>query len=151
MSASSSKGSPEHKKKVEERMDNETETQGSEEIDEIEGSEHNDPLTEPSVLSAEALTRYREAQERAGVIYISRIPPGMSPNKVRHLMSSYGEIGRVYLQQEGMYRIIGSDFINYLASCSKTALSRSQNGLLAQEVYHHEETALYRRLGRIQR
>lgn len=53
-------------------------------------------------LSNEALETYKAAQERTGVIYLSRIPPGMSPNKVRHLLSAYGEIGRVYLQQEGV-------------------------------------------------
>jgi ESF2/ABP1 family protein len=52
-------------------------------------------------LTAEALATFKAAQERAGVIYISRIPPGMRPAKVRHLMSAYGEVGRVYLQQEG--------------------------------------------------
>lgn len=52
-------------------------------------------------LTPEALAAYRAAQERTGVVYISRIPPGMRPTKVRHLMSQYGDIGRVYLQQEG--------------------------------------------------
>lgn len=52
-------------------------------------------------LTTEALAAYKAAQDRAGVIYISRIPPGMRPSKVRHLMSSHGEVGRVYLQQEG--------------------------------------------------
>jgi ESF2/ABP1 family protein len=52
-------------------------------------------------LSAEALAEFNAAQDRAGVVYISRIPPGMRPTKVRHLMSAYGEVGRVYLQQEG--------------------------------------------------
>ncbi|EAU80561.1 hypothetical protein CC1G_09958 [Coprinopsis cinerea okayama7 len=51
-------------------------------------------------LTPEALAAFKAAQERAGVIYISRIPPGMRPAKVRHLMSAYGEVGRVYLQQE---------------------------------------------------
>ncbi|KAI0356501.1 hypothetical protein OH77DRAFT_1401107 [Trametes cingulata] len=51
-------------------------------------------------LTPEALAAFKAAQERAGVIYISRIPPGMQPAKVRHLMSAYGEVGRVYLQQE---------------------------------------------------
>ncbi|KAI6136142.1 hypothetical protein F5141DRAFT_1185206 [Pisolithus sp. B1] len=37
---------------------------------------------------------------QTGVVYISRIPPGMRPEKVRHLMSQYGEVGRVYLQKE---------------------------------------------------
>jgi hypothetical protein len=53
-------------------------------------------------LTQEALAAFRAAQEKAGVIYISRIPPGMQPAKVRHLMSQYGEVGRVYLQKEGM-------------------------------------------------
>ncbi|KAH9894399.1 hypothetical protein C8Q73DRAFT_647372 [Cubamyces lactineus] len=51
-------------------------------------------------LTPEALAAFKAAQEKAGVIYISRIPPGMQPAKVRHLMSAYGEVGRVYLQQE---------------------------------------------------
>ena len=53
-------------------------------------------------LTPEALAAFKAAQERAGVIYISRIPPGMQPTKVRHLMSQYGEVGRVYLQKEGI-------------------------------------------------
>ncbi|KAF9224364.1 hypothetical protein BS17DRAFT_795387 [Gyrodon lividus] len=51
-------------------------------------------------LTLEALAIFNAAQARTGVIYISRIPPGMQPAKVRHLMSQYGEVGRVYLQQE---------------------------------------------------
>ncbi|KAF8351060.1 hypothetical protein F5887DRAFT_935693 [Amanita rubescens] len=51
-------------------------------------------------LTPEALALYKAAQDKAGIIYISRIPPGMQPAKVRHLMSAYGEVGRVYLQQE---------------------------------------------------
>jgi ESF2/ABP1 family protein len=114
MSASSPKCSPTREREIEEHEDGEIEDQKGEENDKAEGSEYDDPLAEPSALSAEALARYREAQERAGVIYISRIPPGMSPTKVRHLMSAYGEIGRVYLQQEGMCRIIVSASIYYL-------------------------------------
>lgn len=52
-------------------------------------------------LTPEALVAFNTAQARSGVIYISRIPPGMQPAKVRHLLSQYGEVGRVYLQQEG--------------------------------------------------
>lgn len=52
-------------------------------------------------LTVEALSAFKDAQEKTGVIYISRIPPGMRPTKVRHIMSAYGEVGRVYLQQEG--------------------------------------------------
>nr|GAT46126.1 U3 snoRNP-associated protein Esf2 [Mycena chlorophos] len=45
-----------------------------------------------------------KAAQKSGVIYISRIPPGMRPPKVRHLMSMHGEVGRVYLQQEDAKR-----------------------------------------------
>ncbi|KAG8806910.1 RNA-binding ATPase activator esf2 [Serendipita sp. 400] len=55
---------------------------------------------EDNALSMEALEAYKAKQNRAGVVYISRIPPAMSPSKVRHILSAYGEIGRVYLQQE---------------------------------------------------
>ncbi|RDX53608.1 hypothetical protein OH76DRAFT_1342195 [Lentinus brumalis] len=55
-------------------------------------------------LTPEALAAFKAAQEKAGVVYISRIPPGMRPTKVRHLMSAYGEVGRVYLQQEDAKR-----------------------------------------------
>ena len=54
-------------------------------------------------LTPEALAAFKAAKEKTGVVYISRIPPGMRPTKVRHLMSQYGEIGKVYLQQEGKY------------------------------------------------
>ncbi|KAJ7179567.1 hypothetical protein C8R46DRAFT_1160111 [Mycena filopes] len=55
-------------------------------------------------LTREALAIFQAAQDRAGVIYISRIPPGMRPTKVRHLMTAYGDVGRVYLQQEDAKR-----------------------------------------------
>jgi len=55
-------------------------------------------------LTPEALAAYQAAQNRTGVIYISRIPPAMRPTKVRHIMSQYGEVGRVYLQQEDAKR-----------------------------------------------
>jgi hypothetical protein len=57
-------------------------------------------------LTPEALAAFKAAKEKTGVIYISRIPPGMRPTKVRHLMTQYGEIGKVYLQQEGEYAMI---------------------------------------------
>ncbi|KAG6865382.1 hypothetical protein C0991_003085 [Blastosporella zonata] len=55
-------------------------------------------------ITREALEEFKRIQDRAGVLYISRIPPGMRPTKVRHLMSMHGEVGRVYLQQEDAKR-----------------------------------------------
>jgi len=51
-------------------------------------------------VTIEELKAFKAKQERAGIIYISRIPPAMRPSKVRHLMSQYGSVGRIYLQQE---------------------------------------------------
>ena len=36
-----------------------------------------------------------------GLIYLSRLPPGMGPSKVKHLLQAYGEIGRVFLKRAG--------------------------------------------------
>ncbi|GJJ07680.1 hypothetical protein Clacol_001885 [Clathrus columnatus] len=63
-----------------------------------DSGEENDQIVKP--LTKEDLEEFNAAQERTGVVYISRIPPGMRPAKVRHLMSAYGEVGRVFLQQE---------------------------------------------------
>ena len=38
----------------------------------------------------------------AGIVYLSRVPPFMKPHKVKHLLSRYGSVGRVYLKPEGM-------------------------------------------------
>lgn len=55
-------------------------------------------------LTREELAATQAAAARTGVIYISRIPPGMQPAKVKFLMQQYGEVGRVYLQREGTSR-----------------------------------------------
>lgn len=36
-----------------------------------------------------------------GLIYLSRIPPGMGPFKVKHILSAHGEVGRVFLARSG--------------------------------------------------
>lgn len=38
-----------------------------------------------------------------GIVYLSRIPPFMQPQKVKVLLSQFGTIGRVYLQPEGTF------------------------------------------------
>jgi len=37
-----------------------------------------------------------------GLIYLSRIPPGMGPAQVKHLLGAYGEVGKVFLKRAGM-------------------------------------------------
>lgn len=36
-----------------------------------------------------------------GIIYLGHIPPRFRPRHVRNLLSSYGEVGRIFLQPEG--------------------------------------------------
>lgn len=36
-----------------------------------------------------------------GVIYLGHIPPRLRPKHLRNMLSSYGEVGRVFLQPEG--------------------------------------------------
>lgn len=45
----------------------------------------------------------RPSETVAGIIYLSRVPPFMKPHKVKHLLSRYGSVGRVYLKPEGQF------------------------------------------------
>ena len=40
--------------------------------------------------------------EKPGIVYLSRIPTMMRPQRMRKIFSQYGEIGRVFLQPEGL-------------------------------------------------
>lgn len=51
-------------------------------------------------MSADELKAYNAAQARRGVIYLSRVPPFMRPVKLRHLLSPYGAVDRIYLRPE---------------------------------------------------
>jgi ESF2/ABP1 family protein len=51
-------------------------------------------------LSVSKVLKFKSAQDRTGVVYISRVPPYMKPEKVRHLLSQHGEILRIYLTPE---------------------------------------------------
>ncbi|TMW61065.1 hypothetical protein Poli38472_014526 [Pythium oligandrum] len=53
-----------------------------------------------AVLSKAKLDEYRERVAKRGVVYISRVPPYMKPEKLKHLLSKYGDINRIYLVPE---------------------------------------------------
>ena len=46
----------------------------------------------------------KQSTNKPGMIYISRIPPGMTPSKVRAIMAQHGELGRIYLAPTGVYK-----------------------------------------------
>lgn len=71
-----------------------------EEDDNGEDDEH-EPRAESSTASARrAAKKPKKSNSRtAGIVYISRVPPGMTPQKIRHLMDRWGEVGKVYAQR----------------------------------------------------
>ncbi len=52
------------------------------------------PLTKKNLVATAA------AIKRSGVVYLSRIPPFMKPQKLRSLLEPYGEINRIFLTPE---------------------------------------------------
>ena len=54
-----------------------------------------------------------------GIVYLSRIPPFMKPLKLRTILSQYGEVGRLFLQPEGLGFLLNSDLRKYF-SCNWT-------------------------------
>jgi ESF2/ABP1 family protein len=56
------------------------------------------PVVRP--LSRAKQEKFAAEAERHGVCYLSRIPPYMQPQKLRHLLAAYGEVGRIFLTPE---------------------------------------------------
>lgn len=69
-----------------------TENIGSFDIDELPIMKLKKPL-----ISESDLKKFKKEKDRTGVVYISRIPPAMTPSNLRQHLSPFGNIGRVYL------------------------------------------------------
>lgn len=54
-------------------------------------------------LTPEELEKFEKEQKRSGVCYLSRIPPFMTPQQVKKLLSHYAEVGRVFFETEGIW------------------------------------------------
>ena len=65
---------------------------GSFDIDELPITKLRKPL-----ISESDLKKFKKGKDRTGVVYISRIPPAMTPSNLRQHLSPFGNIGRVYL------------------------------------------------------
>lgn len=61
-----------------------------------------------------------------GIVYISRLPPGMTHQKVKHILAGYGEIGRIYAQQKD-----GEFFGQELCACCAVRLNSLPSAPLA--------------------
>ncbi|KAG4305620.1 hypothetical protein PORY_001176 [Pneumocystis oryctolagi] len=51
-------------------------------------------------LPKKILNISEKSKETPGIVYISKIPPFMKPETIRHLLSPYGEIKRIFLAPE---------------------------------------------------
>jgi len=51
-------------------------------------------------LSLKSVSSFKEKQDKSGVVYLSRVPPYMKPEKVKHLLGRHAAIGRVFLTPE---------------------------------------------------
>jgi hypothetical protein len=125
---------------------------------EDELDEGDDPQAE--ISAADSATDVTRAQERKtkkakkakadastpGIVYISRLPPGMTPQKVRHLMAKWGDIGKVYAQRRD------GELINYPRRHEELIWSSSHR--LQSQLFHPEkaETSacrFHRGMGRV--
>lgn len=48
------------------------------------------------------ITKKKRKPQEPGVIYLSRIPPLMNVKTIKDIFGQYGEIGKVFLQPNGM-------------------------------------------------
>ena len=73
------------------------------------GSEGSDDGVDPARAAAaskdleRALRRARKAAEKkakAGVVYVGRVPPGMTPASLKRELAEHGEVTKLYLQKE---------------------------------------------------
>ena len=51
-------------------------------------------------LSLEKTQDFNETLRRRGVVYVARVPPRMTPTKIKALLGQFGEVTRVYLVEE---------------------------------------------------
>ena len=65
----------------------------------VDSSESVSKLQKKSSILADAI-EYKKKIEKRGVLYLSKVPPFMKPNKVRSIFEQYGEVTRLFLQEE---------------------------------------------------
>ena len=89
-----------------EEEDENEEVEGGDDDDDDDDDLHGEETQEkPTKKSSKTQLRkdaqqYSKNLEKRGVIYMSRIPPGMKPNKARTLFEQFGDVTRIYLQEE---------------------------------------------------
>ncbi|KAK1700050.1 RNA recognition domain-containing protein [Colletotrichum godetiae] len=86
-----------------EGADGENDTEASTSTNKKKSSSTSTKLDLPDVskpLTKKNLVATEEAIKKSGVVYISRIPPFMKPQKLRSLLEPYGKVNRIFLAPE---------------------------------------------------
>ncbi|GAB1318636.1 RNA-binding ATPase activator esf2 [Madurella fahalii] len=72
----------------------ESKTKERQKSEKLELPDVSKPITKKNLVATEA------AIKKSGVVYLSRIPPFMKPQKLRSLLEPYGKINRIFLTPE---------------------------------------------------
>lgn len=93
----------------EEDLQNETmeSTKSEEEKEELSSTISETPTKK--ILTENKVRKFNEESEKKGIVYLSRIPPKMTPSQLRKLMSDLGEVGRIFLVPESKLK----SFLNF--------------------------------------
>ncbi|BGO98820.1 Pre-rRNA-processing protein ESF2 [Rhodotorula toruloides] len=85
-------------------LDEVDEGQAEQEGSMVQDNADDKELSERDLLARTTLPEYllprslKKGAKTPGLVYLSRLPPGMGPASVRDLMSRYGDVGRLYLE-----------------------------------------------------
>ena len=97
----------ERREEEEEEMKTAAEREEEEEEQEEEDDDDTDSarIKKKKTNKQEGVTSCPDRKCVPGIIYLGHIPPRFRPKHLRNLMSVYGEIGRIFLQPEGIRTI----------------------------------------------
>ena len=80
-----------------------TDAAAAEERTDEAGESNSESSTTPSQTTKKKRSKKKnkkKKESKPGIIYLSRVPPGMKPVKIRHLLSKIGPVDRLYLAPE---------------------------------------------------
>jgi hypothetical protein len=92
---------------IDDPAENDDDNQEDDDEDE-DAIEEGDALVGPTLITTTGLPSHllpksKKRGSEPGLIYLSRIPPGMGPFKVKHILAAHGEVGRVFLARSGSF------------------------------------------------
>ncbi|XP_033120255.1 pre-rRNA-processing protein esf2-like [Anneissia japonica] len=86
-----------------EDVDNDDEdNDGEDDVDEEETNQNEDLFRKE--MSSIAANKLQRSKSKPGIVYLSRIPMFMRPNRLKMIFSDYGQVGRVFLQAEEKFK-----------------------------------------------